>query len=400
MQKKQKNKGSVLAMMALLILLLSLSSMALIGIAREARVRTAKNVSNLSARLAADAGVERALYLMNRNLEAGTWTLDDVPTYDAESLTASGADYTVTFEGDLDSGYQLTSVGTCGLATRTVRVTIELNSPFASDYAVLTNGGLDLQNTAFVKGYNSADPTDPDIWVKVGTLSNEASSIIVDDDCVIYGDVYIPPDGDPDLIVDVQNEKSITGVILNMPNMLEMPAVTPPDFGVSKGAIEGEFVTLTSSDSGEYTKIDIPPKGRLTINGDVTLRILEGVELDNQAELVVTEGSTLKLYFDRDIRVKNSAEIINVSKVPDAIQLYGTGENQVINMSNSTDIYAVVYAPNTDIVIYNSVGAYGCFIVDTFRMENNGSLHYDKALKEITVGDELAFFTVTHWEEL
>lgn len=400
MHEKQKNKGSVLAIMVLLILLLSLTCMALIGVAREARVRTVKNVSDLSARFAADAGFERALYLMNQNLEAGTWTLDDVPTYDAESLTASEADYTVTFEGDLDSGYQLTSVGACGLATRTVRATIELSSPFANDYAVLTKGNLILKNNAMVSGYNSADPMDTDVLVAIGTLSDEDGSIVLDNNATVNGDIHIPPGSDPDEVVKTPMAEAVAGEIFVLPTEIKLPPITEPSFTASKGAISGKDVTLTSSDSGKYTGIDISTNGRLMINGNVILYIVGDIVLGNQARLEVADLSTLKVYFNGDIEAKNASQIVNVSQIPDAIRLYGTGEDQTIDLKNSNDIQAIIYAPDADMIIYNSVDAYGCFIVDTFEMKSSGNVYYDEALKETSLDDELIYFTVTHWEEL
>ena len=188
-KRQKKNKGAILALMVMLVLLLSLTSMALIGVAGQARVRAVKDVSGISARFAADAGVERALYLMNQDLAAGTWTLDDVPTYTSESLTACNADYTVTFDGDLTSGYQITSVGQSGFATKTVRATIELSSPFAGDYAILTKDKLEMKNKSTVSGYNSDDPSEDDVPVAIGTLSTDNGSIDLKNGATVEGDV-------------------------------------------------------------------------------------------------------------------------------------------------------------------------------------------------------------------
>ena len=398
--KRKQQTGAILALMVLLTLLLSLASMALIAVGREAQVRTVKNVTELSARYAADAGAERALYVMNKNLEDGKWSSDDLPNYTSESLTACEAEYTVTFNGDLASGYQITSVGKSGLATKTVRVTLELSSPFANDYAVLTKGNLGMKNSSSIKGYNSGDSGETDVPVSIGSLSTKNGSIDLKNGAVVDGDVYVAPGGDPDKVVNVKNDKSVTGEIFIMPIPVTLPDVSPPDYTASKGKISGKNITLIASDSGKYTEIDVSSKGKLEVNGDVVLYITGDVTLNNSADLKVKSGSSLRLYFDGDIEAKNSSSISNDSKIPSVLQLFGTGENQTIDMKNGSDLYAVVYAPDADMIVHNKVDIYGSFIVDSFELKNSGDVYYDKALKDISIDGESVHFTITRWEEL
>lgn len=399
-QRRLRNNGAILALMVMLVLLLSLTSMALIGVARQARMRTVKNAAEISARFAADAGVERVLYLMNKNLAAGTWTVDDVPTYASESLTACNAAYTVTFDGNLSSGYEITSVGRSGAAEKSVRATIELSSPFAGDYAVLTKNNLSVKAKSTISGYNSADPTETNVPVAIGTLGIAEGDIDVKNNATIEGDVYIGPEGDPDIVVDLHDGDSVQGEIFVMPTALNLPTVTPPDYAASRGAIAPSGnITLTSADSGKYDRISIPNNKTMTVNGDVTLYITGNITLNNGAEVKVNDGRNLKLYFDGDIEAKNSSKITNVSQIPAAMQLYGTGTNQTIDLKNSTNIHAVVYAPNADMTVHNKVNAYGSFIVDNFELKNSGDVYYDKALKDTSMDDEAVYFTITHWEE-
>jgi len=399
-KKYPRNKGAILALMVMLVLLLSLTSMALIGVAQQARLRTVKNVSGISARFAADAGAERVLYLMNQELAAGTWSVDDVPTYTSESLTACNADYTVTFSGNLGSGYEITSVGRCGSAGKTIRATIELSSPFANDYAVLTKNNLSMKNKSTVSGYNSANPGETDVPVAIGTLSTQNGSIDLKNGAVVEGDVYVGPDGDPDTVVDMKDDDSVEGEIFVMPNIPPMSSVSPPDYAASRGVIAPSGnLTLTDADSGKYNSVSVPNNKKITVDGDLTLYVTGDITLNNGAELKVKNGSSLKLYFDGNIEAKNSANITNESQIPSTVQLYGTGDNQTIDLKNSSNIHAVVYAPNANMTIHNKVNAYGSFIVDNFDMKNSGDVYYDKALKETSPDDEAIYFSFTHWEE-
>ncbi|MCD6174892.1 MAG: hypothetical protein J7K65_03880, partial [Planctomycetes bacterium] len=390
----------ILALMVMLVLLLSMSSLALIRVGTEARLRTVKSDLQTAARFAADAGIERALYLMNEQLTAGTWTLDDVPIFTAQPLTAANADYTVTFTGNLSSGYQVTSVGHSNNQTKTVLATIALTSPIAKDFAIFAKDSIDLKNGSIVDGFNSDDPGDTDVPAKIGSLSTNNGAINLDNNVTVNGDVYIAPGGDPDVVVDVHSSADIVGDIFFLPSYYSLPTISSPDYTASQGSIAGTDITLYSADSGKYSDINIATNGTLSINGDLTLYITGDIILKNNAEIEVENNSTLILYFDGDIEAKNSSGLNNQTEIPANLVIYGTGTSQKIDIKNSGDIYAVIYAPNADMTVHNSVDVYGSFIVGDMELKNGGNIYYDKALKQVSVDDELVQFSITHWEEI
>ena len=400
LKRKKQRKGAILALMVMLVLLLSMTSLALIRVGTEARLRTVKSVSQISARFAADAGVERALYLMNKDLEAGTWTLDDVPTYSAESLTACNADYTVTFTGDLTNGYQITSVGHSGSQTKTVRATVELTSVFSDDFAILTRGSLIIKNNSNIYGYNSGDLSESGVPVSIGTLSIQDDSINIGNNGTVAGDIYVGPNGDPGDVVQLGNGTDVAGEMFIMPQEYYLPSISPPDYVASQGAISGKNVTLNASDSGKYTSITISNNGKLTINGDVTLYVTGDIELNNKVEIEIGNNDSLKLYFDGDFITKNNAGINNSSQIPSKAMLFGTGTNQTIEMKNKNALYGVIYAPNADMEVFNKIDIYGSVIVDSINLKNSADIYYDKALKNVSLSDEGIRFTIKRWEEL
>jgi hypothetical protein len=108
----------------------------------------------------------------------------------------------------------------------------------------------------------------------------------------------------------------------------------------------------------------------------------------------------LTLYLDGDIEAQNSSGFNNKTEIPASLLIYGTGTDQEINLKNSADLYAVIYAPNAEMTVHNSVDAYGSFIVDDIELKNSGNIYYDKALRQVSVDDELVRFSITHWEEI
>ncbi|MHC4290875.1 MAG: DUF7305 domain-containing protein [Planctomycetota bacterium] len=399
-KRNKQRKGAILALMVMVVLLLSMTSLALIRVGTEARLRTVKSASGISARFAADAGIERALYLMNEQLEAGAWTVGDVPTYSSQALTASNADYTVSFSGDLSSGYQITSVGRSGNQTKTVRAMVALTSPIAQDYAIFSKKNINMKNSSTVDGFNSSDPSDTDVDVKIGTQSTDDGAIDLKNNTTIDGDIVIGPEGVPDDVINTGSNVSINGEIFVLQTDFYLSSVAPPDYTASQGSISGNNITLNSSDSGKYSSISISNNGTLSVTGDLTLYVTGDIELKNNAEIEIKNDATLELYFDGDINANNSSGFNNKSEVPSSLMIYGTGTDQEIDLKNSADIYAVVYAPNAEMTVKNSGDAYGSFIVEDFELKNGGEVYYDEALKEVTEDDKLVRFAITRWEEL
>ena len=399
-RKNRHRKGAVLALIIMVVLLLSMSSVALIGVGTEARLRTVRSASQISARFAADAGAERALYLMNKQLYAGTWTLNDVPTYSEQPLTAANGNYTVTYTGNLTDGYVVTSVGRSAGQTKTVRAMVKLTSLFSEDFAILTRNSLILKNNSNVYGYNSSNPSERDVPVSIGTLSTQNNSIVIGNNATIDGDIYVGPGGNPDEIVNVGSGTNVAGETFVMPQEYDLPAIVPPNYVAWKGAISGKDVTLTSSDSGKYTNVTIDNNGKLVIDGDVTLYVAGDIELKNNVEIEIDTNASLKLYFDGDFTTMNNAGINNLSQIPSRAMLFGTGQNQTIEIKNKNDLYSVIYAPHADMTIFNKIDIYGSVIVDNIDFKNNADIYYDKALKTVSLSDAGIRFSVTRWEEL
>ena len=394
---KNNRRGAVLALVMIVVLLLSMTSVVVLGMARSARIRAVNSVADLSARCAADAGIEHTLYMMNKSLATGTWDVANLPAFNSEPLANSNANYTVSMSGSPAAGYQIISTGLAGQRTRTVRVTAQLTGPLP-DFVVFTKNKLDMKNKVVVDAYNSSDPSDPDNFASIGTESTEKDSIIFKNETVVNGDVYLSPGSDPDEVISGQD--AIKGEIFTMPRPFVWPTIMAPAFVGSKGNIKTDDKTLTASDSGSYTSIEISNDGKLTANGDVVLYVTGNVELKNGASIEVNPNASFELYVDGNVDTKNSSGVNNKNKIPSSFKLVGTGTDQKFDLKNDTDFYGVIWAPNADMVIHNSAEIYGSITADTLEIKNSGNIHYDKALNKADVDDPGVRFIVTRWEEL
>lgn len=393
--RRRHRKGAVLALVIIAVLILSISSMAMLSLSQAAQVRAANNTSTMTARCAADAGIEKMVYLMNQSLKAGTFNSSQLPVITNEPMINANASYTVNFSGNLATGYQITSIGTSGGASRTVRTTVTLQSAFA-DFAMFGKSSLDFKNKATVYGYNSSDALDTDTRPAIGTASVANGSISCGNLTVINGDAYLFPGAVPNNVI--KGISSIEGEIFTLPAPITFPTIKIPTFSGSKGALSGSTLTINSADSGNYTTISASNK--LTVNGACSIVVSGDISLGNSATIEISNNSSLNIYLSGKFDGKNSAGVVNKTNIPANFKLYGVGQNQSITLKNSSTLYGAIYAPNADIQIDNGASVYGAVIGNKIELKNSGSMYCDKALKKAQPTDSDAYFAASSWEEL
>jgi hypothetical protein len=229
----------------------------------------------------------------------------------------------------------------------------------------------------------------------------------------VNGDVFVAGNLDSaikDLGATVTGDKSVSA-----PEPL--PRVTAPALA-DKGAISaaGKTVTLTPTDSGTYSAIDLQlletkVKGETTTapgileisGGDVVLHVTGDIQLGNSCEIVVKEGATLTVYTDGNIHCRLGSGI-NTEAPPeeaDTLQIYATGTgSQYFDIKAKSQFTGVIYAPNADVDLYANGDAYGSIVARDFEFKSGGNFYYDEALQEKnTVDDEGVQFVVTRWYE-
>jgi len=397
-RRGRSRSGAILSLLVLLMLLMTMVSLALVHLAQQARLRSIRYTAVSAARMAADAGAERVIYLINKQVQAGGWN-GLVPLFESEPLPAGDASYTVSLAGDETSGYELISTGTSGYQKRSVRVRVDMTSTGGGvRYAILTQGSISMKNQGAIRGYNSANPTDT-VPAAIATLSTASNSIYTQNNSYVYGDVYVGPGGDPSRVV--RDPGAVTGDMYMLPEGTLMPVVEAPVYVASKGPLEGRSIVLNSSSSGKYTSINIGNNGSMQVNGDVVLYVTGDVKLNNNSEIVVNQGASLKLFVNGNMYFDNHSNITTVSRFPGDSQIFGTDNCRTIHFQNSSTIYSVICAPKADLLMNNNGEMYGAFITKSFEMKNGGKIYYDKALLGTSVDfvSGTAGFEVIRWED-
>ncbi|MGB2865479.1 MAG: collagen-binding domain-containing protein [Sedimentisphaerales bacterium] len=404
LQSKRSGSAIPLAVVAMLILLAM--GVGLLSLGFNSRVYTLRNASGIKARCAADAGLEMALFEMNKKLQVKPFNEGTLPKAIDVDLpyTDQVCSYHVT--KNFAGSYVITSLGQSGEAQRAVRATIGLQSPFNN--AILVKESLTLKSGTVVDGYNSDDLTETDIELSIGSQSTAKDSITLNSGATVNGDVFVAPGADidtaiKDLGATIKGDKH-TGEQIALP---KVTAPTLPNMGTDISA-KAKTVTITPADNGVYTAIDLastgPKLGVLEISGgDVVLHVTGDILLGQGCEIVVKDDATLKIYSDGDIVCGNGSSI-NTEAPPEeaaTLQLFATGTGtQFFDVKAKSEWTGTIYAPDADVVLYAGGDVYGSVVAHDFDFKAGGNFNYDKALqKKNTVDDDAVVFVVTRWYE-
>jgi hypothetical protein len=418
-------RGSVLPLVLIVITLLLVMGLGMLRLGTQARVYAARTSNDIAARGAADAGLTKALWALNQRLGGGL-SASPLPGQIEQSLANCYATYSYDMArpGEIPAGpiaasieeddpfgvkfpfetrYEIRCTGRSGIAERTVHATVKLQGLFES--AVLSQGRISLMPNTLVTGYNSADPTDTDIAVQIGTTSIVAGQIPLSPGTVVEGDVFVGVGGDPATVITIEGSGAITGQKFALTGELQFPVIAPPalpSFGtVIKTVIKGATVTMTPSDSGTYKEIKLGNSEVLEITGGKVVLCLTGnIDLGQSAEIAVRAGSSLVLYAGGNISTGNSAGFVNENSLISTLKIFATRlDTQTLELKAKSDVFGLVYAPNADVQLYPKSKLYGAVVAGNISIKSNGTFYYDEALRNVSSDDEGAHFVVERWWE-
>jgi hypothetical protein len=398
--KQQRSGGFALAAMLCAVVILFIIGAGILSVGLKQRGFAVRTSSDISARCAADSGVTKALFEMNEKLKVIPWDGSSLPEGTAEPLPNTSSTYSYEVSGDLAGGYTVKSSGKSGLQKKVITCSLELQGPF--ERAILAREALTLKSGTLVKGYNSDDPWDNDIDVKVGTKSTLPDSIVLNLGVDIDGDVVVGVGGKVDTVVKDLGASSHRMYALT--KQIVLPPVGAPELD-DKGAgikIQGTTLTLGPADTGQYDNIEVKKAsnpGILEVNGgDVTLYVTGDISLGQDCEIIIKKDASLVLYVDGDMVMANSGGINNENN-PTSFLLFGTGTEQKLTLKAKSESFGAVYAPNAVVTIMADSDVYGAVTALSFEMKSGGNFYYDKALRIVYFDDEAVRFVIKDWRE-
>jgi hypothetical protein len=394
----RKRPGYVSVMAIITAVFLFIIGIGLLTLGFGRRLYSIRSNQQIAARCAADYGLTKAVYEMNKLLPNVTSPL---PAEAGVQISGTDSKYSYTVTGSTGN-YTVRASGTSGSITKTVQCNLRLKSAF--EYAVLTKNNLDIGSVSTVNCDNCGD-----IPLKIGTTNNPNinAQITLKPNSTVDGDIVLGQGGIPELVI---GPGATYNNIYAVATDYDLPMPDAPTGLSNKSELKLQGVsqnkTLTASDSGIYPNITLQQDVILTVDGDVTLYVTGNISLgthgaDDSSHIEINTANPnakLTIYLGGSFESKNGAAFNDVGD-PNKLTLYGLASNS-INIKNSGNFAGTIYAPNATVNIGNSAVVYGSVIANNYTQDNSAVFTYDANLRKVTESDKLVRFVPTHWKEL
>ena len=140
------------------------------------------------------------------------------------------------------------------------------------------------------------------------SINAAKKAVKVRDGSTIRGDVFIAGEGDPETVVHLDEDSSITGAIGGLEEPLEVPVVEPPQLGESVGDVRHKGGTHVISAGFRCDKLKLEKGAVVEIEGDVTMHC-RTLEMKGGSEIRLRPDSTLTLFVDEGVKVMGESRI-------------------------------------------------------------------------------------------
>lgn len=406
--------------MALLISMLVILVMAVLAVPFLFKVAgnerlTEKDFRETAAVNLAEAGVERAIWELNKGT-ISSWTgtaaertlsLSNVQT--AQGLTVG--DVAISVSGPETDFPVVTAVGrvawTGGQSVeKTVRAVLKHGFESFFDFGIFGDEGFDLHGNAYTDSYNSEiapyNALQPGARGDVGTNAFNNWEVVLLNNTIVNGNAVTGPNSDPEYVIRLGNAAEITGEksALTLPKPL--PAYPAP-FLDPRGA----FATATGStdtvitQSGTYSSFDLAANSKVTIQGKVTLFVDGDFLMNANSTIEIAPGSEVEIVLGNGtFRQDSNTAINNLTQNPRALALLGTADFHTMVWRSNSQFYGVVYVPEADIDYSANGDFFGSVVCNNLTISSETGIHYDESLGAWDkYGTTSTDFIVKSWQE-
>ena len=422
-----------------MVVLLSIVGFGMLKLGLDTRTMAVRTTTQISARAAADAGLTKATFEMNKNLSVKPWGFDNMASSGNRVLLGTNASYTYKIEEiNNDSEYRITSIGRSGSAAKTVSAILVVQGTFcypifAQGYAIpkrpkphrhkhgqgprppkpLKKGGkLEIHGFSVDDSYSS-DPSEAySGTIQLRTNNIHKKSVKLRENVVVNGDVIVGPGGDPDKVIEMKKGASITGDAYSAKERQELLSVILPQGLENMPTQTYEYNAGVPIDGNKkYSSLIIPRDAVQEINGNCEIYVVGNVKVEDGAQLILTNNSSLTIYVggEKFETKKKSDGLINETEDPTNLLIFGldTCRKVKIENQNTGDFYGAVYAPFAKVEMKTNGDLYGAFAGWDVKLKKKkggeaATFYFDRSLRigNLRATDPLATrFIVKRWYE-
>jgi Tfp pilus assembly protein PilX len=377
----------------------------------------------------AEAGLEEALWALNKNDWSNGWTI--IGTTATKTLGGFSYDNGVTgavsltvtnFDGSLPgSTRNVTASGTTtltdGTSTTRTLTSSSARAPLFLNAVAATTGRVKFRVAGTVDSYNSAlpdlDATTVGYSAIVASGSTSTTSATVQlTNTQIKGYVATLSTGP-----SYSTSAKVVGPTTPVSTKIDLSRLSTSPYqplfeeiapsGTATILPSGTATVGTAGASAPqlYTTSDLTLSGSqiLTIDGPVTLNITGNLSISSTAKIVITATGSLEIHLAGDL-ILNGNGIQNLTKLPRNLLIIAKADNyyDTLGMATNMPFHGVIYTPNNSLTISNSQTIYGAIVAKAVTFSASPIIHYDLSLRDTTItcfkGID-APFAISNWRE-
>ena len=379
-----KRSGMIMPLVATIVVFIFLLGIAMLKIGFSSRFTAARTTTEIAARGAADAGLAMAMHLMDHDLVT--------PSEISYAFPNTRATFTYYVTRD-PKGFFIRSVGTSGNMSKTVYAMTWARSFWS--YAIAVQNSLEFKSKITLDVWPPGTTPVPTI----ATTSTMPGAVDIGPNVEIPGDIVVGAGSNPSEVVDTGPNSEVHGDMYPLDNDIEFPPVSVPAGLPPLITWDPNSTTVLPGGVYAYFSIDLKNAETIRIIGDVTMYVDGLMKLRNGAILNIDDGSSLVLYLGGSLIADNGSFITNDENDARNLKIYGTPDCRIIDLKNSGDLCAAIYAPSANLLIYNDGKTTGAFVGNNFEMKNSGEFYYDTRLAEGEPTEGPVFFQIERWWE-
>ena len=398
----------MLALALLLCFLMILIAFALQSQSREQLRLSIQRVRAEQAQAAADAGLTTALQKLASNADysgqATPVTVGEGPeTYTIRILRSPTAmpDGQTLPEGSI----YIWSTGQSTQSRTQVGAVVKVGTSGSKGLPGLFGASVDLSNGSRVDSYDSRKGGYRVVNPNATLVTNSESpgSIYLKGGSKVEGSIAVGPKGVLDADTNSDGTKNSdkkagktsgssatiwidNGASFLSSSLQDSPKVLPP--------VELPSKVGTSDVTIDWKVTQLPPGnyGQVTVSNGASLVLQPGVYVIRKLEFsggarvsLASNDQPVKIYIGERFDLSNGVSVSSPTLSPQLLQLnLADGANYL--QTGGTNFTGIVYGPGATIKMENSADVYGSVVGSSVTLTGSGSIHYDEALVDYSVG--------------
>jgi hypothetical protein len=96
----------------------------------------------------------------------------------------------------------------------------------------------------------------------------------------------------------------------------------------------------------------------------------------------LTFSGSARVYVTGNLNLKGN-RVITTDSLPANLEIYVVGSGKV-DLGGNSEMYAHIYAPQSDVIIHGTPGFYGWLVGKTVTLKGTSKIHYDESIQDMT----------------